>query len=444
MTPRRRFHVLLGSVFVPVVSLPIVWGVALASRRRAADPETRRWARRMLGLAAVDTVVAAAFVALTAGGIGAEMRTVGGPVAEDRAVIGVMPDASFRGQGVRIAEVVPGSPAEAAGVRPGDVVVEFAGEGISSPASLRSAVEGKEPGLAVPLGVVRGESRLSLTVTPRGASELPRPAPRPLARADRLEACAPHLTATGVLPTAALVAAVAILGALVRRRARVAGAARAVWWTGGALVAATVAGLAFGTGACLALGGPTAAAVVPALWGSTLALGGTALAGLRLVGGEDAPAERTWRSAVALGAWYLATGLPRLAVLLGGAMQVAASWPGDSAPVESLVAGFAADHEYVPVLLLGLNVVLLGPVAEEVAFRGLLQPALGKWLGPAGSVAVTSVLFASAHWYYGLRVPIIAFVAAVLGWARVASGGLRAPIALHVLVNAVNLAALLL
>jgi membrane protease YdiL (CAAX protease family) len=98
----------------------------------------------------------------------------------------------------------------------------------------------------------------------------------------------------------------------------------------------------------------------------------------------------------------------------------------------------------MPLLLLGASVVLLAPVAEELAFRGLLQPALGRGIGSAGAIAATSLLFAAAHWYYGPKLPLIALVGAVLGWARVASGGLRAPIALHALVNAVNLAAMLL
>ncbi len=53
---------------------------------------------------------------------------------------------------------------------------------------------------------------------------------------------------------------------------------------------------------------------------------------------------------------------------------------------------------------------------------------------------MTSVVFAGMHWHYGLKLPILVLVAAVLGWARLASGGLRAPIVLHALVNAVSLA----
>jgi membrane protease YdiL (CAAX protease family) len=91
-----------------------------------------------------------------------------------------------------------------------------------------------------------------------------------------------------------------------------------------------------------------------------------------------------------------------------------------------------------------LPVVLFAPVGEEWAFRGLLQPALSTWLRPAAAVALTAVLFASMHWYYGLKLPLLVLVAAILGWARVVTGGLRAPIALHMLVNAVSVAGVFL
>jgi len=54
------------------------------------------------------------------------------------------------------------------------------------------------------------------------------------------------------------------------------------------------------------------------------------------------------------------------------------------------------------------------------------------------------VLFGAAHWYYGMRIPLVVLVGAVLGWARLTSGGLRAPIVLHVAVNAVAFTAGLL
>ena len=41
MTPRRWFHLLLGAVFIPLLTLPLVWGVAIytaSATERASLP----------------------------------------------------------------------------------------------------------------------------------------------------------------------------------------------------------------------------------------------------------------------------------------------------------------------------------------------------------------------------------------------------------------------
>ena len=50
-----------------------------------------------------------------------------------RASLGTMPDFAFAGPGVRVQEVMPGSPAAAAGIQPGDVLVAL--DGTASPRS---------------------------------------------------------------------------------------------------------------------------------------------------------------------------------------------------------------------------------------------------------------------------------------------------------------------
>ncbi len=64
-----------------------------------------------------------------------------------------------------IGEVVGGSPADTAGIRPGDLVVEAAGRPISTWQEFVRAVE-STPGEAVPLVVERGGERLALSVVP--------------------------------------------------------------------------------------------------------------------------------------------------------------------------------------------------------------------------------------------------------------------------------------
>ncbi len=61
--------------------------------------------------------------------------------------------------GVRVEEVVPGGPAQQAGLRPGDLVVGWNGETLQSPEDLRRRVESSAPGTIAALVWVRGEDR---------------------------------------------------------------------------------------------------------------------------------------------------------------------------------------------------------------------------------------------------------------------------------------------
>ncbi len=69
-TARRHFHWCLAAAILPVVSLPFEWFVAYRDQR-AVDPtpDHRRWSRWLIGLAAVDTIVAAFVIALVASGV---------------------------------------------------------------------------------------------------------------------------------------------------------------------------------------------------------------------------------------------------------------------------------------------------------------------------------------------------------------------------------------
>lgn len=59
--------------------------------------------------------------------------------------------------GVYVSEVLPGMPAEAAGLLPGDVLVSFDGTRLNSTAEMRSLLDKKSPGDVVEITVARGE-----------------------------------------------------------------------------------------------------------------------------------------------------------------------------------------------------------------------------------------------------------------------------------------------
>ncbi len=64
----------------------------------------------------------------------------------------------------KIARVIPGTPAEKAGVKPGDVILKYNGEGIGDFASLQERVGDSQPGEKVTLEVLRDGKRLQLDV----------------------------------------------------------------------------------------------------------------------------------------------------------------------------------------------------------------------------------------------------------------------------------------
>ncbi len=68
--------------------------------------------------------------------------------------------------GARILAVIPGEPAETAGLRAGDVVTAFDGHRVRSRRDLQFRIASAEPGQTVPVTVIRDGRTLEMTVTP--------------------------------------------------------------------------------------------------------------------------------------------------------------------------------------------------------------------------------------------------------------------------------------
>ncbi|MCB9681157.1 MAG: CPBP family intramembrane metalloprotease [Alphaproteobacteria bacterium] len=87
--------------------------------------------------------------------------------------------------------------------------------------------------------------------------------------------------------------------------------------------------------------------------------------------------------------------------------------------------------------LMMLVVAGVGPLVEEVVFRGFLWDALRRWL-PAGVViGVTSVLFALAH-LDPVHTPAVLFIGLFLGWLRWTSGSIWPGVVAHVVNNGIG------
>ena len=80
------------------------------------------------------------------------------------AFFGIVADPRSPGDGLRLADVMPGSAAERAGVREGDVIVRFAGEAVSGFEDIRRLIAAKKPGDTVDVVFLRnGEDRTAST-----------------------------------------------------------------------------------------------------------------------------------------------------------------------------------------------------------------------------------------------------------------------------------------
>lgn len=83
-----------------------------------------------------------------------------------RAYLGTIPDYVETPQGLKLAGVVHGGPAQQAGLQAGDVIVELAGRKIENIYDYTYAIEALKIGEPVSIVVLRGQKRLQLEITP--------------------------------------------------------------------------------------------------------------------------------------------------------------------------------------------------------------------------------------------------------------------------------------
>jgi len=88
-------------------------------------------------------------------------------------------------------------------------------------------------------------------------------------------------------------------------------------------------------------------------------------------------------------------------------------------------------------LMLATGSVLLGPLAEELLYRGLLLPWLERLFPAPTALWISAGVFAAQHLAYGPGVALILVIGLVLGWARQRTGGLAAPLFIHTVYNGV-------
>ena len=94
-----------------------------------------------------------------------EMPSSGSPSGGLKTFVGGIPDYSEETAGVKLSGVMPGSPAEKAGLQAGDVIVRFGEKEIRNIYDYTYALQARKPGERVSLVVKRGSTELGLEVT---------------------------------------------------------------------------------------------------------------------------------------------------------------------------------------------------------------------------------------------------------------------------------------
>jgi len=85
-------------------------------------------------------------------------------------------------------------------------------------------------------------------------------------------------------------------------------------------------------------------------------------------------------------------------------------------------------------------VVLIGPVCEELIFRGFIQNALRRYTGARGAVVASSLIFAVLHLNIYVALPIF-FLGLFFLFFFEKTGNLLAPVSLHCLHNVLAISA---
>lgn len=81
--------------------------------------------------------------------------------------LGVRPDYSYEGDGMRLEGVTPGGAAEKAGLKEGDVVLEVGGKATKTVGAYMTAMSGLKTGVESEIVIQRGPKKMTVKVIPQ-------------------------------------------------------------------------------------------------------------------------------------------------------------------------------------------------------------------------------------------------------------------------------------
>jgi len=124
--------------------------------------------------------------------------------------------------------------------------------------------------------------------------------------------------------------------------------------------------------------------------------------------------------------------------LLGGLLRT----PDLDTPMKRLLS------DRLSVVLVGLAAATAGPVCEELAFRGFVQPLLVRSLGALPGIVLTALPFALLHgpeyaWSWR-HVLLVTLAGCAFGWVRNRTGSTAAAAVVHAAYNSTFFAGMLI
>lgn len=136
---------------------------------------------------------------------------------------------------------------------------------------------------------------------------------------------------------------------------------------------------------------------------------------------------------VGVGLWTL-VGISMAVVVVSAASIVQAGFGGSAEETQPVLQLFAEGTDVRVQLTIAVAAVLIGPIFEEILFRGFIYRNLRDLVGPGLAMGISALLFGLVHLQAPLIVPLAA-LGIVLAFLFERSGSLLVPIAVHALWN---------
>ena len=149
---------------------------------------------------------------------------------------------------------------------------------------------------------------------------------------------------------------------------------------------------------------------------------------------------------VTIGVLLLILAFPLVMILIGFAEMLIQHFSPGVLPDQEAIRIMKQSLSYLPSFItMTVSAVLVAPLIEEFVFRGILQSFLRNYLGPIGSILISSFIFALFHFStrQGLGnislIITLFFLALYLGFAYEKQRSLVASFTLHMLFNGINI-----